>query len=187
MKEKNAIPGIIVGVSKNGDMVYAKGFGYSDVENCIKAKPNTIVRIASISKPITCLVAAKLMENGQLDIDKPVYDYLNDVPKLKFKNKDVIINTRQLMSHTSGIRHYKVDETCSDKLFSNLHMSKHYKDSSCSEFYMSRYFKNTKDALDLFIKDELAFEPGIIALSYYVKLKISCVSRLNIPKFVLNL
>ncbi len=66
-----------------------KGFGYSDVENNLKAHEDTVMRIASISKPITCAVAAKLFENGQLGFDKSVNEYLKTLPTFKWNNLEV--------------------------------------------------------------------------------------------------
>ena len=141
-KEEHGIPGIVVAVSQNGETIYNKGFGYSDVENLIRANSNTIMRIASISKPITCTIAAILYENGKLDFDKSISSYLNDLPlKVKY------ITSRQLMSHSSGIRHYK--EISYDKNETNDY-----------EFLSNKEFKTTIEALEIFINDELKFEPG---------------------------
>lgn len=157
---------MVVGVTKNANLVYAKGFGFADVENCLRAHPHTVIRIASISKPITCLVAAKMWEQGLLDIDKPISAYLPaDVPALKFKGRPQVITPRQLMAHTSGIRHYKnsIDENCQADV--NYHSEKSYKDNPCNEFYMNQNFKTTRDALNLFLNDELLFEPGLHSCS----------------------
>ena len=70
-------------------MIYSKGFGYSDVENGVKAHANTVVRIASISKPVTTAIAAKLFENGKLDFDKSVNDYLDYLPTFKWNERPV--------------------------------------------------------------------------------------------------
>ncbi len=103
---EHGIPGVIVAVSKNQRLVYSKGFGYSDVENNVKATPNTVMRIASISKPLTCLLAARLVEINKLDLNLPIDNYLNDIPEFKLlndkMNRTFKINARQLMSHTSG-------------------------------------------------------------------------------------
>ena len=50
------------------------------MENRILAVPETVMRIASISKPITMAVAAKLWEQGKLDLDKPIQHYVPDWP-----------------------------------------------------------------------------------------------------------
>jgi serine beta-lactamase-like protein LACTB len=80
-----------VAVSKNGQTIYNRGFGYSDVENCVKANAHTLMRIASISKPISCTMAGILYENGKLDFDKPIDEYIGaDVPVFQWKNKQVL-------------------------------------------------------------------------------------------------
>lgn len=140
---------MIVSVSQNGQVIYNRAFGFSDVENCVKANCDSVMRIASISKPLACLVAAKLVENGKLDLDKSVDEYLTDLPKFEFNNKQVKITSRQLMCHTSGIRHYKETKKNSDK-----------KDSNYEEFYLNKKFSNSQEALSLFINDNLLFEPG---------------------------
>lgn len=63
--------------------------GYSDVENNLQCKPETIFRIASISKSITMAVVAKLWENGDLDLDKPVNEYLPEFPQKTWEGKKV--------------------------------------------------------------------------------------------------
>lgn len=52
IKEESGSPGISVAVSCNGRMVWTQGFGYSDIENQVPCTPETVMRIASISKPI---------------------------------------------------------------------------------------------------------------------------------------
>ena len=113
------------------------------------------MRIASISKPITCAIAAKLFEIGKLDLDKSVNDYLINLPIFKWNNKDVIITARQLMSHTSGIRHYEKNV---DLYESNNNTSGG--DNKYQEFYIKEHFDKTTDALSIFINDKLLFEPS---------------------------
>lgn len=152
----------------------------------MKAHAHTVVRIASISKPITCTLAARLFQDGKLELDKPIDYYLNDLPPFKWNNRDVTITARQLMSHTSGIRHYEkfndkstsknvpaksdetknenIDDVGNDKSYKKLYpiqpAAETSGDSLFSEFFLNRPFKNTRDALELFIHDELVFEPG---------------------------
>jgi serine beta-lactamase-like protein LACTB len=152
-QEEFGIPGLVVAVSRNNQVVYSRGFGFSDVENSLKANQDTVMRIASISKPIALAVAAKLIELNKLDIDKPVNEYVKDLPPFKFNNKEFKITTRQLMCHTSGIRHYR-EEMKKEKKENGQG------DTSYDEFYLNKNFKTTKDALSLFINDELVNEPG---------------------------
>ena len=79
-------------MSQNGREVYSRGFGYTDVENGVKATSRTLARISSVSKPVSCVLAAKLFENGRLDLDKPVEYYMTELPPLKFNGRKVQIN-----------------------------------------------------------------------------------------------
>ena len=64
------------------------------------------MRIASISKPLTCTLACVLYEQGKLDLDASVTKYLEYLPEFKWADKRVEVTCRQLMSHSAGIRHY---------------------------------------------------------------------------------
>ena len=106
---RKLVPGVVVGVSHNGREVWIQGFGYANIEQLSPIHPESVMRIASISKPITMLLVAKLVEEGRLDLDKPISEYL-DVskwPVKRWEGKEVIITLRQLVSHLGGIRHYK--------------------------------------------------------------------------------
>uniref|UniRef100_A0A8D0GT67 Beta-lactamase-related domain-containing protein n=1 Tax=Sphenodon punctatus TaxID=8508 RepID=A0A8D0GT67_SPHPU len=67
------------------------------------------MRIASISKCLTMVAAAKLWEEGKLDLDAPVQKYVPEFPEKEFEGEKVTITTRLLASHLSGIRHYEKD------------------------------------------------------------------------------
>uniref|UniRef100_A0A915Q372 Beta-lactamase-related domain-containing protein n=1 Tax=Setaria digitata TaxID=48799 RepID=A0A915Q372_9BILA len=107
LRVRNGVPGLSIGVTRNGRSIWKEGFGYADVEQLVPCKSDTVMRIASISKPITAALAARLVQSGKLDLDASIQNYVPDFPKKKYKDKEVTITIRQLLSHTSGIRHYK--------------------------------------------------------------------------------
>lgn len=102
-------PGLVVGVSVDGAQVWCEGIGYADLENRVPCSPETVLRIASISKPLTSAAAARLCEEGKLDLDVPVQKYVPEFPQKQFDGQDVKITPRMLLSHLSGIRHYEKD------------------------------------------------------------------------------
>jgi len=112
-------PGIVAAVSVNGVNVWTKAAGYSDIENGVSCSEHTVMRIASISKPITMAIIARLKQQHKLNLDTPISDYLPSWPTKSYDGQDVNITTRQLVSHLSGIRHY--DKTC------QLHRDQHNK------------------------------------------------------------
>ncbi|XP_062998808.1 serine beta-lactamase-like protein LACTB, mitochondrial [Elgaria multicarinata webbii] len=109
VKDEVGAPGIVIGVSVDGKEVWLEGMGYADVENRVLCKPETVLRIASISKSLTMVAVAKLWEEGKLDLDAPVQKYVPEFPEKEYEGKKVTVTTRQLASHLSGIRHYDKD------------------------------------------------------------------------------
>lgn len=63
--------------------------GYADLENRVPCTSETIMRIASISKPLTSVAAARLCEEGKLDLDVPVQKYVPEFPQKQFDGQDV--------------------------------------------------------------------------------------------------
>ncbi|XP_075998002.1 serine beta-lactamase-like protein LACTB, mitochondrial isoform X2 [Genypterus blacodes] len=109
IKAEVAAPGVVVGVSVDGTQVWCEGIGYSDLENRVPCGPETVMRIASISKPLTSTAAARLCEEGKLDLDVPVQEYVPEFPQKQFDGENVTITPRMILSHLSGIRHYEKD------------------------------------------------------------------------------
>lgn len=71
--EKYNITGASIAVSKNEKMVYAKGYGMADVANSKPVTPNSVLRVASISKMFTGVCILKLVEDGELNLDDKVF------------------------------------------------------------------------------------------------------------------
>ncbi|CAN7983856.1 unnamed protein product, partial [Ixodes hexagonus] len=63
------------------------GFGYADVENRVPCGRHTLMRIGSISKPIAMMALAKLMEQGKVDLDKPIQEYVPSFPQKTYNGK----------------------------------------------------------------------------------------------------
>lgn len=100
------VPGGAVAVSKNGRLVYSRGFGYADVESKTAVEPVSRFRIASISKPITAVAILQLVEQGKLGLEERVFDQLKDDPnQVPYGTPDprlAQITIRQLLQHTGG-------------------------------------------------------------------------------------
>ena len=100
----SSIPGISIAVVEDGEHIWSEGFGMADLENFVPATPQTLYRLASISKSLTATTVMQLWERGELDLDVPVQKYCPAFPQ-----KPWPITTRQLLGHLGGIRHYKSD------------------------------------------------------------------------------
>lgn len=96
-------------------------------------KADTQYRLASISKPITAIGFMRLVEQDRIGLDAPISETLKSWP-----SRHPAITPRQILTHTSGIRHYIPDKTDNNV----------------------RNFKTAKDALSLFKYDALLFPPG---------------------------
>jgi len=105
MKEHH-VPGGALAVTKDGRLVYARGFGHADTGKMTPVAPTALFRIASISKPITAAAILKLVEEGKLKIDDHAFQILKLQPLIEDK-KSVDprlrkITIRQLLQHTAG-------------------------------------------------------------------------------------
>jgi len=117
------VPGCGIGIVYKNKLVYAKGFGYRDLEKKLPVTPNTLFQIASNSKLFTATAIGFLVEDGKLEWDKPIKNY---VPQIQFYNDELNNNVtiRDMLSHRTGIsRHdgiwYKSDFT-RQQLFDRL-------------------------------------------------------------------
>jgi len=94
------IPGLEVAVAKGDEIIYSKGFGTTPEGTEVTA--DTPMYIGSVSKSFTALAILQLVENGKINLDSPVIDYL---PWFKVKGFDSYqqITVRHLLNHTSGL------------------------------------------------------------------------------------
>jgi serine beta-lactamase-like protein LACTB len=126
------IPGLTVAVVINGELKWTTGYGIADLENAVPARPETVYRLASISKPITAAAVLQLAEQGKLDLDAPIRKYVPAFPEKKWP-----VSLRQLLAHQGGIRHVMQDE-----------------------WHSTRHYASVADGLEIFKDDDLLFEPG---------------------------
>ena len=115
--DKGDIPSLSVAVVENGEIIWMESFGYADKENKIKATPNTLYTIASVSKPITATGIMKLVEDGKIDLDVDIQTYLDTLNLTYYTNDSNKVTCRNLLSHTSGLpmhfNYYYDDDTVS--------------------------------------------------------------------------
>lgn len=93
--------GVAIGVIQDGEVRYTKGYGFENREASIPVTNKTMFRWASISKPLTGIAAAQLVESGKLDLDADIRTLVPEFP-----DKGETITTRQLLGHLGGIVHY---------------------------------------------------------------------------------
>src|SRR6185436_18989439 len=104
MKKYN-IPGGAIAFAREGKLIYARGFGYADVENKTPVQPDALFRIASVSKPITSAAVMTLIQDGKLKLDDrvaPLIAYLTPAPGATVDPRWEQITIRHLLDHSGG-------------------------------------------------------------------------------------
>src|SRR5262252_6854439 len=95
------VPGISVGVVRNGHAILAKGYGFANLEHGVKATADTVYEILSVTKPFTAAAVCLLIEQGKLRLDDLITKYLPDSPAAWNQ-----VTVRYLLTHTSGIEDF---------------------------------------------------------------------------------
>ena len=101
MKETH-VPGLALAIIQNKELMYARGFGVTSVEDDgLPVTPETVFRIGSTTKPLTGTAIMRLVEAGKLDLDEPITTYI-DWFTLGDKVAASRITLRLLLSHSAG-------------------------------------------------------------------------------------
>jgi serine beta-lactamase-like protein LACTB len=127
------LPGLSVAVGAGGEIVWAEGFGWADVEKQVPVAPGVRFRTGGISMALTSAAAGLLLEKDGLNLDVEVQKYVPEFPEKQWP-----VTLRHLMGHTAGVRSDGGDE---EPLF-------------------SQRCERTLDAVPRFANQPLRFEPG---------------------------
>ena len=127
------LPGVSVAVGIGGEIVWAEGFGFADLEKKAPVTPATKFRIGTASIPLTAAAAGLLMEKNLINLDEKIQAYVPEFPEKQWP-----VTVRQVMAHTAGIVSDSGDE---------------------SPLY-AQHCDRPVDALPLFAGRDLRFEPG---------------------------
>ena len=130
LTEQN-LPGLSVAVGVEGEIVWAEGFGWTDLETRDAVAPDTRFRAGDASRALTSAAVGLLLEKNTLNLDAEIQAYVPDFPKKQWP-----VTLRQLMGHLAGLRDDAGDEASL---------------TPC---------QRTLDGLRLFAQDKLLFEPG---------------------------
>jgi CubicO group peptidase (beta-lactamase class C family) len=101
MKDHGA-PGGALAVVKDGRLVYAKGYGWADVDGKAAVTPESLFRIASVSKPVTAVAILALVRHGKLDLDAKAFALLGLKPGENGDPRLADVTVRHLLHHTGG-------------------------------------------------------------------------------------
>lgn len=97
------IPGVNIALIQKGELVWSKAYGYADLSSGRKMTVDTYCRVESISKAVTSWGIMKLVGQGKIDLDTPVWQYIKSwqFPESNFSEEK--ITARQLLSHSSSL------------------------------------------------------------------------------------
>ena len=104
LSEQN-LPGLSVAVARGGEIAWAEGFGWADLEKRVPVTPDTRFRIGTASIPLTSAAVGLLLEKGRLHLDDVIQKHVPGFPE-----KQAPVTLRQLMAHVAGIANDGGDE-----------------------------------------------------------------------------
>ena len=102
---KYSIPGAALAVSRNGALVYARGFGYANTTGATPVQPDSLFRVGSVSKTFTAIAIMELVEQGKILLDQSAFSYLPNItplPGATLNPQLASVTVRQLLNMTGG-------------------------------------------------------------------------------------
>lgn len=101
--ERQQMPGAVLGIIIDGDLVWVKAAGVRETNDRAPVTPDTVFRIASMTKSFTALSILKLRDQGKLSLDDPVSRYVPALADLPSPTKDSpVLTIRHLLTHSEG-------------------------------------------------------------------------------------
>ncbi|MEL6257411.1 MAG: serine hydrolase domain-containing protein [Bacteroidota bacterium] len=106
--DSTGIPGFSIVILNAGQADFIKSYGYRSMESKEAVNQQTRFEAASLTKPILAYCVLKLMEQEKIELDKPLYQYL-EYADLAHTNRYKLITARMVLSHTSGLPNWRKD------------------------------------------------------------------------------
>lgn len=103
------IPGLSIAVINEGKVAYHQTFGYANLEKSLPVTEKTIFEGASMSKSLFAFFVMKFVEEGKLDLDKPLFEYLT-YQDIAYDERYKKITARMVLSHRSGFPNWRENE-----------------------------------------------------------------------------
>ncbi|MGE3808912.1 MAG: serine hydrolase domain-containing protein [Gemmataceae bacterium] len=106
--KRHGIPGGALAIARDGKLLFARGYGWANLQTNEQVQPDTRFGVASLSKTITALAVLKLVEQGKLKLDDkafPLIGHIKPAPNVKVDPRLYQITVRQLLNHSGGWNH----------------------------------------------------------------------------------
>lgn len=161
-----SIPGVSIALIKNGNVVYDKVFGVRSALTNEALRKNDLFEGASITKSVFAIMALKLSEDGKLDLDKPLYQYLR-FPNIEHDERYKTITARHILNHQSGLDNWPIGsysgQLSDAKAELGFAPGSDFKYSGEAFNYLGRVIeKITNKSLSKIFKDDLAPAFGMV-------------------------
>jgi len=155
LKQKS-IPALGIGYIENGKIEQISVFG--ELQQGVKAPKNTIWNVASLTKPITALIALKLIDAGKLSLDEPLYNYYID-PDIINDPRAKLLTPRIILSHQTGFVNWRYTDEESQKLKFHFEPGTQYQYSGEGFEYLKKALQNKFKVSLQKLADSLIFKP----------------------------
>ena len=106
MKELH-VPGVSIAVINDGKLVWSRSYGIANVKDGTPVTRDTMFEACSMTKPVFAYIVMKLVEQGRLDLDRPLVAYLDEA-SVPFQPEKSLITARMVLSHTSGLPNWRM-------------------------------------------------------------------------------
>ena len=114
--EKNHFPGYAFGIVVDGQLAYSGGGGYIDLDKKTPATPQSMFRVASMTKSLTAMAILKLRDENRLKLDDPVHLYIPEIKNQQLNKDAPAITIRDLLTHAAG---FPTDDPWADRKLDN--------------------------------------------------------------------
>lgn len=167
MSELN-VPGVSISIIQNNIAVYSKSFGVADANTKMPVDNNTMFEACSMSKPVFTFLVLQLVEQGKLDLDKPLFDYLPETFVSDSEDYSKQITARMILSHTSGMPNWrKGDEERNAPIPIYFKPGTKFQYSGEGIYYLQRVVEHiTNESLESFAKRTLFDKLGLESTSF---------------------
>ena len=101
--EQQRIPGAAVAVVHEGRVIFSQCYGYADTQNKVPIAEDTYFMVGSLTKSFTALAVLKLIEQGKIDLNADIKNYIPDFSIKNLDGSETPITVNHLLTHTSGL------------------------------------------------------------------------------------
>jgi CubicO group peptidase (beta-lactamase class C family) len=101
-----SVPGLAIALIQDGAIIWNESFGLKNSETSDLVDPDTLFQVGSLSKPVFAYAVLRLVDQGRLDLDRPLVEYF-PAPDLPQDPRSAFITARHVLSHSSGLQNWR--------------------------------------------------------------------------------